>query len=86
MSGSLSFHRFRLMTVSFRLPFSLPPPTKAPKADVKMEEEEKKIEAEVSMKEAENGKNPALEAEKVQKPSFKRRNQAIYTAEEHDDN
>ena len=50
------------------------------------ENEEKKIEKAEVPKMEENGEKPPLDAEKVQKPSFKRRNQAIYTAEEDEDN
>ena len=72
------------------------PPPKAPAADVEMNQEEpqnmpeKEVEApkkvpEVSSDSQENA-NESVGENKVQKPSFKRRNQAIYTAEEDEDN
>lgn len=77
------------------------PPPKAPAADVEMNQEkpqsmpenktlEEKVEApkkvpEVSSATQENA-NESVGENKVQKPSFKRRNQAIYTAEEDEDN
>ena len=80
------------------MPFSLPPP-KAAAADVEMSQEkpqnmpenETKIEApskvsEVSSEKSQESANKPVDENKVQKPSFKRRNQAIYTAEEDEDN
>jgi len=84
----------------FTLPFSLPPP-KAAAADVEMSQEKpqnmpenenlEKVEAPPKVSELSSGKsqenvNEQVGENKVQKPSFKRRNQAIYTAEEDEDN
>ena len=82
------------------MPFSLPPP-KAAAADVEMSQEKpqnmpenetlEKVEAPPKVSELSSGKsqenaNEQVDENKVQKPSFKRRNQAIYTAEEDEDN